>query len=112
VDAFGLLNHWRSASTKLFLKLSCLSGVSFVGPVRVTDATFPLTLRFSFLDEAASADVFLGVSLLGVKILRTSLELPRNWLVCVCEPDLSLVLSELSELKNFDDFDLISTLEQ
>jgi hypothetical protein len=111
-ETVGLLENWRSASTELFLKLSSLVGVSFEGTVRVVKAG-GLSVRFKPLDaRGKEVDAELGVTLFDSRLRRVGPETPRRWLACVWEPDLRLVLTELTELENLDDFVLASTLEQ
>jgi hypothetical protein len=107
----GLLNHWRSASIKLFLRLSSASaGVSFTGSVTIRRAAFPLEVRF-----ACGEGRELGLSLLDFELLRTSAEEPRRWLACNtpgCRFVLEVEDGRDPEGINLDDFDLASTQEQ
>jgi hypothetical protein len=105
--AQGLLNQWRSDSTKLFLRLSVIAGVSFTGPVKfVAPPDFPLTVRFSCGEGAE-----IGLSLLDFEFVRTSSEEPRRWLTCRCESGLRFVLEVEGETLD-DDPVLISALAQ
>jgi hypothetical protein len=109
-EAFGLLAHWRSASTRLSLNLSDNSS-NFKGTVRVFGDWFPLTVHFTWVFDFPSTErESVAVSMVGAELLRASLEEPRRWFVCRCESGLRFVLEVLDDNEPAP-FDLESMLE-
>lgn len=109
-EAFGLLAQWRSASTKLSLNLSDGSS-GFKGTVRIIEAWFPLTVRFTwFFDSSPTENESVGVRMVGAELLRVSPEEPRRWFACRCESGLRFVL-EVFDDNDSNLFDLESMLE-
>jgi hypothetical protein len=109
-EAFELLAHWRSASTRLSLNLIDNSS-SFKGTVRIMGVWFPLTVHFTWVFDFPSTErESVTVSMVGAELLRVSLEEPRRWFACRCESGLRFVLEVLDD-NNPILFDLESMLE-